>query len=283
MRPTEPRDSPAASRRPATVLEAFDEARALARRATTLRDVVDGQEPEAADVAVPFKPVDRPPMAVLTVVDDGEDTGEKVRIRASTFLIGRVDGDVVIPHDSGISARHAEIVRRPEGGQFRWYLRDLQSTNGTFVRASTVNLNQDQEVLIGRGRFKYDSGAKTSAALPHADEPPDETRKWSVPSQKVLEAGLPALVELTPKGPGRRYILTEPEFYIGRDAERCQMVLDDPTVDARHARAFKDGKNRWVLENLRSVNGLWVRIQEIPLERGALFQCGEQRFLMKVL
>jgi pSer/pThr/pTyr-binding forkhead associated (FHA) protein len=189
----------------------------------------------------------------------------------------------VIPHDSGISARHAEITRRTEGGQYRWYLRDLQSTNGTFVRASTVNLNQDQEVLIGRGRYKFDSGARSAADMPDVDGSPEETRKWSIPKQKILEAGLPALVELTPKGPGRRYILTEPEFIIGRDAERCQMVLDDPTVDAKHARAFKDGKNRWVLENLRSVNGLWVRVLEIPLDRGALFQCGEQRFLIKVL
>jgi pSer/pThr/pTyr-binding forkhead associated (FHA) protein len=282
MKPTEGRESSSGTRRPVTVLESFDEARALARRAMTLREAgSSGTEEPSIDVATPFRPTDRPPMAVLTVMDDGDDTGEKVRIRASTFLIGRVDGDLVIPHDGGISARHAEIVRRAEGGQFRWYLRDLQSTNGTFVRASVVNLNQGQEVLIGRGRYMYDSGAKSAA--PNDNEPPDETRKWNIPSAKKLEAGLPALVELTPKGPGRRYLLTEPEFWIGREPGRCNMVLEDPTVDPRHARAFKDSKSRWVLENIKSLNGLWVRVQEIPLERGALFQCGEQRFLLKVL
>jgi pSer/pThr/pTyr-binding forkhead associated (FHA) protein len=285
MKTTDSREGSTSGRRPATVLESFDEARGLAGRATSLRDVVTPQSPSdpAGTEAIPFRPTERPPMAVLTVMDDGEDTGEKVRIRAGTFLIGRVDGDLVIPHDSGISARHAEIVRRPEGGKYAWYLRDLQSTNGTFVRAATVNLNQDQEVLIGRSRFRYDSGARSAHAGPDADEPPDETRKWQVPSQKELESGLPALVELTPRGPGRRYILTEPELWIGRDPERCGMLLDDPTVDMRHARAYKDSRNRWVLENLRSLNGLWVRIQEIPFDRGGLFQCGEQRFLLKIL
>jgi pSer/pThr/pTyr-binding forkhead associated (FHA) protein len=282
MRPTDPRESPAPAKRPATVLEAFEEARAIARKAATRREAGDAGG-ATTEEGVPFRPTERPPMAVLTVMDDGEDTGEKVRIRASNFLIGRVDGDVVIPHDSGISARHAEIVRKFEGGVYRWYLRDLQSTNGTFVRASTVNLNQDQEVLIGQTRYRYDSGAKRPGGDGDDEEPPDETRKWTVPSQKALEAGLPALIELTPRGPGRRYLLTEPEMWIGRDLERCAMAIDDPTLDLRHARAFKDVKNRWVLENLRSVNGLWVRVQEIPLDKGALFRCGEQRFLMKVL
>src|SRR5262249_10872426 len=78
-----------------------------------------------------------------------EDTGEVVRVRGGSFVIGRVEGDLIIPHDGGISGRHAEILRRIVNGKYAWILRDLGSTNGTFVRASSVALHHDQELLIG--------------------------------------------------------------------------------------------------------------------------------------
>ena len=33
----------------------------------------------------------------------------------------------------------------------------------------------------------------------------------------------------------------------------------------------------------RSLNGIWLRVGEVPLERGGQFQCGEQRFLIRIL
>ena len=70
------------------------------------------------------------------VLDDGDDEGETIRIRRESFIIGRVQGDLVIPHDGNISGRHAEVLRRLEAGRWHWYLRNLQSTNGTFVRVA---------------------------------------------------------------------------------------------------------------------------------------------------
>ena len=115
-----------------------------------------------------YRPSLRPSMALLYVLDDGDDSGEIVRIRANSFVIGRVEGNLTIPHDGGISGRHAEISRRFENGEHCWYLKDLQSTNGTFVRASTVILSHEQEVLIGSGRFRFE--------VP-ADRPPSRRRR----------------------------------------------------------------------------------------------------------
>ena len=81
---------------------------------------------------------------------------KSVRIRPNSFVIGRVEGDLTIPHDGGISGRHAEISRRYENGEHCWYLKDLQSTNGTFVRAATVILSHEQEFLIGSRRFRFE-------------------------------------------------------------------------------------------------------------------------------
>ena len=64
------------------------------------------------------------------------------------LVIGRnPDVDVVI-NDSGISRRHAEVWRTIEGVA----IRDLQSTNGTFVnghRISAVSLSPRDDVTIG--------------------------------------------------------------------------------------------------------------------------------------
>jgi hypothetical protein len=37
-----------------------------------------------------------------------------------------------------------------------------------------------------------------------------------------------------------------------------------------------------MIQNNRSLNGLWMRITEASLEKGGQFQCGEQRFQLKL-
>ena len=87
-----------------------------------------------------FRPTRRPPMATLCILDDGRDDGEWVRIRGDKVVIGRTEGDVCIPHDTMISSRHAEIIRQAVQGSYRWYLKDLKSTNGTYVRVAGAML-----------------------------------------------------------------------------------------------------------------------------------------------
>ena len=222
-------------------------------------------------------------MAVLHVLDDGDDSGEVVRIRPNSFVIGRVEGNLTIPHDAGISGRHAEISRRFENGEHSWFLKDLQSTNGTFVRASTVILSHEQEFLIGSRRFRFEVPVAPEQPAP-AEHASNATRKWeSLASSPGVSSLAPALVEVSPGRPGQRYPLREPENWLGRDKTQCSIVVDDPMVDRRHARVYRDEKNRWIIANARSRNGLWARVQEVGLGRGGFFQCGEQRFFFKVL
>jgi pSer/pThr/pTyr-binding forkhead associated (FHA) protein len=292
MKMNDPRGS--VERRHATVLESVEEVRALARQGATVREALPTTQGSSLPLATgvlaptePFRPADRPSMALLTVVDDGDESGELVRIRAATFVIGRVEGDLVIPHDVGISGRHAEISRRAEGGaaRYRWYLRDLQSTNGTFARASSLVLHHGQEFLIGRTRFRFEMiSPLPAAAMAEAARPAAlATRKWQEPPQAEVSApARPCLVELTADGVGRRVPLLEAEIWIGR-APGSKIVVADPTVDPQHARVFRDPKGRWVVANARSQNGVWARVDEIALEHGGQFQCGEQRFLITIL
>jgi pSer/pThr/pTyr-binding forkhead associated (FHA) protein len=222
-------------------------------------------------------------MGLLTVLDDGEDTGEILRVRGNSLSIGRVEGNLTIPHDSGISGRHAELSRRFENGEHRWYLKDLQSTNGTFVRAATVVLVDQQELLIGGRRLRFEVAAPSQPA-PSPGPEASATRKWeAMGSPQTVAAGQFAIVDISPGRAGRRFTLTEPEYWVGRDPRFCAIVLDDPMVDRKHARLYRDEKNRWIMANARSRNGLWARIEDVALGRGGAFQCGEQRFLFKVL
>jgi pSer/pThr/pTyr-binding forkhead associated (FHA) protein len=290
MNPGDAGRGPGTARRQATVLESVEEIRAQIRGFGALKD--PSAAPAAGTVSgtggdqdtAAFRPTLRPSMAVLHVLDDGEDTGEILRIRPNSFIIGRVEGDLIIPHDGGISGRHVEISRRHTNDDYCWYLNDLQSTNGTFVRASTVVLSHEQELLIGGRRFRFEVPAVTDQAQPAPEWAGNATRKWESLGGSQAASGLqPAIVEVCPGGSGQRFPLRDHENWLGRDRTRCSIVVDDPMVDRRHARVYRDENNRWIIANARSRNGIWARVQEVSLGRGGFFQCGEQRFFFKVL
>jgi pSer/pThr/pTyr-binding forkhead associated (FHA) protein len=232
---------------------------------------------KAKPETVRFRPVRRPPMALVCVVDDGREDGEWVRIRTPTFTIGRTDGDLVIPHDSMMSSRHAAITRQLEKDRYRWYLTDLGSTNGTYLKIASMVLRHGQEVLIGGRRLRFDGAPQGGGS----GGPPAHvaTQGWQTVSSTDL---VPSLVEVSTQGEGQRYFLTLADNWIGRDAGSCAVVLaNDPLVDARHARLYRDPKGRWRLDNNKSVNGTWLRVDKVSLDGTGQFLLGEQRFLVK--
>jgi hypothetical protein len=226
-----------------------------------------------------FRPSHRPPVPLLCVFDDGADDGEVVRVRGERFVIGRAEGDLVLPHDDLISSRHAEIVRRKiDAGRWVWVLSDLGSANGTFVRAGTAILRDGQEFLVGRTRYRFDAAADSHPPVPKAPGS-RATLSWS------SSAGLPvpSVVELTPDGPGARLPLGKLEHWIGSDPTACDIVpADDPFVSLRHAKISCDAKGRWHVASNKAPNGVWVRIEQTELRASCYFQIGEQRFSFKV-
>lgn len=237
--------------------------------------VPDEIEPQAE------KPVLRPPVALLCVLDDGKTDGEWLRLRADRTAIGRMEGEVRIPHDGAVSGQHAELVRQRVGNGFRWCLVDLKSTNGTFVRIGSSILRHENEFLIGAGRYRFEAAPAAAEIVAPPGTPLQTTQAWT---GAPVHALVPSLVEMGPAGPLRRMNLTLPEYWIGRDAKSCPIARpDDVLVNARHARLHRNAKGQWHIENNKSLNGLWLRIVEpMPLGSACQFRMGEQRFLFRM-
>lgn len=236
-------------------------------------------EPTSAPQAKPlYRPIKRPPIAYLAICDDGRSDGELIRIRGDRFIIGRSEGDCLIPHDELISARHAEITREFLGGRSRWIVTDLQSTNGLFVRVSTAALSDRAEFLVGSGRYRFEAASSpaTSESIPPASS--GATRNWG--EQQLLMTP-PAVVELVPGGIGNRYVLTNAEYWIGSDKQCAINRFSDPYCESRHARIWRDNAG-WRIEHKKTLNGVWLRVPQIATEKGCVFQIGEQRFRLAV-
>jgi len=202
-----------------------------------------------------FRPVIRPTVPRLTLLDDGQDVeGETIRLRDPVTLIGRGEGQVRLPHDPLVSKRHAEIVREPHGRSHRWLLRDLGSANGTFVRCTRALLRPGVALILGGRRFRFQPAGVDSAAA--------------------------ALVEATPAG-GLELVLAGCEVVVGRGGPGTTLAVDDPLLAGRHARLTHGGDGTWRIEALPSRNGVWVEVCAVHLAPACRFLVGEQRLLFE--
>lgn len=86
----------------------------------------------------------------------GADRGVVRQFRQESVLIGRLNADMVV-RDSDVSRRHA-VIEVFDASQV--YLRDLNSTNGTFVagrRVASVRLRDGDEIRLGRCVLRFSS------------------------------------------------------------------------------------------------------------------------------
>lgn len=201
--------------------------------------------------AIFFRPRLRQPMALVHIVDDAREEGEIVRMRGDTLEIGRLKGDIQIPHDISMSSQHCLVTRLPQGG---WELSDLKSKEGTFVRVTHARLKNDSQFQIGATRFRFEAN----------EYPDDATEAW--------------LVELLPQGYGQRYQCHTPSTSIGNSDGGCSIAIKDRFISLEHARIERT-PHGWRIYN-SGVNGLWVRIESpVKMTGPSQFQCGEQRFI----
>lgn len=274
--------------REGTRLESVEQFRQAAGRDEIRSSTVpDGLGSTETDSVQRFRPLLRPPMALLCAQFDGRDDGQWFPVQASSFSVGRAEADLCISHDFAISSRHFELRRSHEATAYRWHVVDLDSRNGTFARIADALLHHDDELIVGRHRYQFKlEGAEEAADSEQADAAPQRnvTQLWQAPVDKETTKNTGAtLVEVLPDGAGSRTALNDLSL-IGSDPKRCLIeVTGDPLVQPVHAKIYRDERQRWHLAGEKSLNGTWLKISEVCIEKSAQIQAGEQRFLIRIL
>jgi len=123
----------------------------------------------------------------------GQRGPQLVDLEAGRATVGRgAENDVALPWDRTVSTLHAVLQRYASG----WSVRDLGSTNGTFVNNTRVTaecrLRNGDEVMVGASRLVFRMrDAAPSTVTAGADPPPQVTRR----ERDVLLALCQPLVE----------------------------------------------------------------------------------------
>ena len=224
-----------------------------------------------------FTPRMRPPTPRLTILNDGDtNAGEMVWLREASTVIGRTSGHIRLPHDPLVSGTHAEIVREGTAAPYRWILRDLGSSNRTFVSCAKALMRPDQIIILGSRRLQFRNSA---IAMPRPSTQNPST--VLADSQEVLASLWPSLVEITATPNPLEIPLRGASLSVGQPGYGNDIELDDPLIAQHHAQIVRQPSGQWRIESKRSTNGVWIQTSAIRLSSLCRFQCGEQRFLFE--
>lgn len=97
------------------------------------------------------------------VVLRGRKKGRLVPVEGGALVLTRRTGAGAM-NDPEVSSRHAEVVKTPAG----YLIRDLQSTNGTFVNGRSIQeaiLASGDEVVVGRTVLRWEAGVDRGPEL----------------------------------------------------------------------------------------------------------------------
>jgi pSer/pThr/pTyr-binding forkhead associated (FHA) protein len=120
-------------------------------------------------------------MAKLVILNQGM-TGRTFEVNVDCTTVGRVEGNAVQIADVSVSSRHAEIFLR--GSEIR--VRDLNSTNGTFINGEKISeavLQSGQILRFGQVELKIDDGQPLTA--PAAAPVPAHGSETATPPQTM--------------------------------------------------------------------------------------------------
>ena len=192
----------------------------------------------------------------LTIEDDeGKQTA--LPLAHEEYGLGRGESNAIRLTDRNISRTHA-ILKKTGAA---WFLKDLQSYNGTFVNGVRVvgeqALGTGDLVQIGDYRLELiDDATLPIAAVPGA--PPAPAPAHQRPNRLVVVVG---------PVPGAEFPLDKESFTIGR-SEEATISINHSSVSRVHAELIPIGNGRFEIVDKASANG--IRINGVELKRGIL-------------
>jgi hypothetical protein len=112
------------------------------------------QRQPAVGASPRINPADRPWLDI---------DGERYPLMGPITVLGRDDSADIILDDPGVSRRHSEVRVTHDGPHLVVSIRDLDSTNGTFVngeRVSSQRLSGGDQVTVGRTSATFRAGRR---------------------------------------------------------------------------------------------------------------------------
>ena len=160
--------------------------------------------------------------------------------------IGRADGNLFQIAHSSVSGRHCEV--RFTGGELQ--VRDLQSTNGTFVEGKGITegtLQPGQTLRLGDVELKLEPG--TSAATSAAGTP-----KINLPEPaKPAAVAVPKKTAETPDDPESKYqvlFVDDSMAFLESFTELCALLCND----------------KWQIHSAPTADRALAVLQEVPID-----------------
>lgn len=124
------------------------------------------------------------------VILQGSSPGRILPVDGPALILARNKGPGAL-HDPEVSSKHAEVVNTPAG----FLLRDLKSTNGTFVGGQPVQeaiLSHGDEILVGRTVLRWENEQPLEVAPPVRPASPRNPTRELRPGNRENVGAAPA-------------------------------------------------------------------------------------------
>lgn len=230
------------------------------------------------------------PQNVCLRAVEGREEGTVYTFDRPTLTMGRGEVDIVI-NDLRSSRQHCEFSVRRELDTLGFYVRDLGSTNGTFVNetriSQAVRLVPGDRVRVGTTVLEFEAGAEAVDALLRSgliETLTPERSEEEDPSAGFHETKI-YLDVIEGEDQDRSYEFSRERVVLGRGD--ANVVLKDAKVSRRHAEIELIGGYTPVLRDLTSANGTYVngkRVEEsVELKDGDRVRVGDTVIKFSIL
>lgn len=211
-------------------------------------------------------------MAGLTLDIDGS----RVEIPPSgRTVIGRDAGADVRVDCELVSRRHLEVFLHDN----RWFVRDLDTLNGTYREGARLPAHEPLPVLPGLTLMLGDPLRGASLRVAGAPVTPRTAAPLADPTWGLSLSSAVSVVRLSdPSHPGETlgFASSGSPLTIGRAPDNA-IVVHDPMVSGHHARVQPLGGGRYLVEDLASTNGTFVdgaRVNRLEVASGSILSVG---------
>jgi pSer/pThr/pTyr-binding forkhead associated (FHA) protein len=206
----------------------------------------------------------------VTIARDGAE-GATYPLIGDSIDIGREEGSILLREDAYVSPRHLRLHRREHG----WYVKDLGSLNGIYLRLRKPQSLLDGDLLlVGLQVLRFEAVRDAEQGFGPA------TQHGTLLFGSPMLPRYGRLCERTVEGVTRNvFYLHRDETIIGRESGDI-VFTDDPFMSRRHLSIRLDGATAtFTATDLGSSNGTYIAIRgEVALGHGDFLRVGQHLF-----